>query len=191
MHEGGTMFGRKRDKRKKLLFEILKAGGAITIVFVAPGAAPYILKPFMEANNLTNPEVKRSIKAMEEDGLISVKETKDGEVTIKLRKEGKIKALKYQVDEMKIKKPKKWDKKWRMVIFDIPEEKKLARNVLKAKLDELGFRLIQKSVYIHPYPCEDEIEFIANVYQVRKYVQIHRIDKIQDEKRLVKVFNLE
>jgi DNA-binding transcriptional regulator PaaX len=187
------MFGKRivRDKRKRLLYEILKAGGAMAIVFAAPGAAPYLLKGFMKKNNMNNSQLRRSLKLMKDEGLISVKEDKDGTMTVKLKKEGKIRALKYQVDQLELKKPRKWDKKWRIVMFDIPESKKVARNVLKAKLDELGFKLLQKSAYIHPYPCEDEIEFIATVYEVRRFVQVHRIDKIQDEQRLIKLFGIE
>jgi DNA-binding transcriptional regulator PaaX len=193
MHDRGrTMFGKRivRDKRKKLLYEFLKSGGAMVLVFAAPGAAPYLLKGFMKKNNMNNSQLNRSLKIMKEEGLISMKEDKDGSITVKLKKEGKIRAQKYQIEEMELKKPRKWDKKWRMVIFDIPESKKVARNVLKAKLDELGFRLIQKSVYIHPFPCEEEIEFIAAVYEVKKYVQVHRIDRIHNEKSLLKLFGM-
>lgn len=185
------MFGRKyqRDKRKKLLYEIYQVGGALTIIFTTPGRAPFVLQKYMKANNVTNSDLKRSIKAMNEDGLISIKES-ENELTIKLKKEGKLKALKYQIDEMEIKKPKKWDKKWRIVMFDIPENKRAVRNILKAKLDDLGFKQIQKSIYVYPFPCEDEIEFIATVYGVQKNVQIFRADKIQNEAKLTKFFNI-
>lgn len=186
------MFGKKyqRDKRKKLLYEILKFGGAITIVFLAPGAAPFILKPFMEKNNISNSELNRSLKAMNDDGLISIRELKDGSVVVRLKKEGKIKALRYQVEELEIKRPKKWDKRWRIVIFDIPEKHKVARNVLKSKLDELGFKLIQKSIYLYPFPCENEVDFIASVYGINNYIQIIRADKIQNEDKLMELFNI-
>src|SRR3989344_4593151 len=59
-----------------------------------------------------------------------------------------------------IKKPARWDKLWRLVIFDIPEEERTGRMALAAKLKELGFYPLQKSVFIHPYECKDEIDFI-------------------------------
>ena len=46
---------------------------------------------------------------------------------------------------------KKWDKKWRLVIFDIPEKKRKARNALREKLIELGFGKWQRSIYISPH----------------------------------------
>lgn len=186
------MFGRKyqRDRKKKLLYEIFKAGGSLAIVFIAPGAAPTILKPFMDSNNLTNPELKRTLRKMNEDGLISMKESKDGKITVRLKKDGKEKALKYSIEEMDIKKPKKWDKKWRIVIFDIPEKKKLARDILQQKLRELGFKKIQNSIYVYPFPCEDEIEFISSVYEIRPYVQLMRADKVSNEELLKAHFKI-
>src|SRR3989344_4682297 len=49
------------------------------------------------------------------------------------------KALKFKIDEMEIKKPAKWDGEWRIVIFDIPERFKKAREALRKKLKDLGF----------------------------------------------------
>lgn len=43
-----------------------------------------------------------------------------------------------------------WDKKWRVVIFDIEEKEKRTRNALRQKLVSLGFGELQKSVYVTP-----------------------------------------
>ena len=56
------------------------------------------------------------------------------------------------------------DGEWRIVIFDIPEKFKKAREALRMKLKELGFLELQKSVFIFPYECEDEINFIVEVF---------------------------
>ena len=34
------------------------------------------------------------------------------------------KLVEYNIDDMEIKKPKKWDGKWRIISFDIPKNKK-------------------------------------------------------------------
>lgn len=58
---------------------------------------------------------------------------------------------------------KKWDKKWRVVFFDIPEEIRGARDVLRAKLRELGFGAVQKSVFLSAHPFEDDMrEFLKS-----------------------------
>src|SRR3990167_2211250 len=65
----------------------------------------------------------------------------------------------------------KWDKKWRVVIFDIPEKSRMARDALRRKLKELEFRELQKSVFVHPYECKKEIDFIIEFFNLRHYVR--------------------
>ena len=138
-------------------------------------------------------ERKRLLSIVREfynDRLVDYKENKDGEVEIILTKEGKKKAIKYQLDEMEIKKPDKWDNKWRMVIFDIPEKKKRAREALRNKLKDMGFKELQKSVFIHPYECEDEISFITEVFEIRPYVRFARLEMFTNEEQFKLKFGL-
>lgn len=67
---------------------------------------------------------------------------------------------------------KKWDKKWRIVIFDIPEQFKHARRIFRSKLKVLGFRMVQKSVFICPFPCEKEINFLSQYLKIIPYVDV-------------------
>lgn len=56
---------------------------------------------------------------------------------------------------------KRWDKKWRVVIFDIEEASKQTRERFRGKLKELGFGMLQESVFISPYDItQDFTEFI-------------------------------
>ncbi len=96
----------------------------------------------------------------------------DGTIAITLSKSGKIKALIYNLDAIKIKIPKKWDGLWHIVMFDIPEHKKKGRDALAARLKILGLRTLQKSVFVHPYECADEINLIADLFQIRPYVRM-------------------
>ncbi len=122
--------------------------------------------------------------------LIDYKEDKNGNVKIVLTKDGKQKALKFEFDEMEIKKPVKWDKKWRIVIFDIPEKKKKAREALRRKLKGLGFQELQKSVFVYPFECEDEIDFIVEVFEIRSYVRFIRATLITNEEQIKLKFSI-
>ncbi len=66
-------------------------------------------------------------------------------------------------------------------MFDIPEKKKNAREVFRRKLNELGFYQLQKSTFIHPYECEDEINFVIEMFELRPYVRIAEVIKISNE----------
>lgn len=85
---------------------------------------------------------------------------------MRITQAGRVRALRYKVDEMAVDKPKQWDKKWRVVIFDIPEPQKNMREIFRKHLKYLGFYPLQKSVWVHPYPCFDEIEFLRQVYNI-------------------------
>lgn len=66
----------------------------------------------------------------------------------------------------------KWDNKWRVVIFDIPEELQRERVKFRRKLKSLGFYMLQKSVFIFPYSCEEEVARFANYFKVGDYINI-------------------
>lgn len=61
------------------------------------------------------------------------------------------------------------DKYWRIFIFDIPEEKRAARDILRSKLYEFNFYQIQKSVYVTPYPCERELNALIKLLAIEEY----------------------
>ena len=104
---------------------------------------------------------------------------------------GKKRAGKYQIDDLEIAKPKKWDKKWRLVIFDIPHLQRTERNAFRSKLKELGFCQLQKSVWIHAFDCKEEIKLLREFFGLsRKQVQILLVERIEDDASLGKFFNL-
>ena len=94
------------------------------------------------------------------------------------------------IDEVIIKAPKKWDGKWRLVIYDLPVRFKKARNAFRWKLKDLGFFQFQKSAWIYPYPCEGEMLFVADFFGVRKYIEILEIDKLLNDRKLKAHFGL-
>ena len=134
-------------------------------------------------------EIKRRrlneiVKEFYNNRLVSLKENKEGLAEIVLTKDGETKALRFKIDEMEIKKPAKWDGEWRVVIFDIPERFKKAREALRNKLEDLGFIKLQESVFVFPYKCEDEIDFIVEVFQIRPFVRFVKAKSFTNEEQL-------
>ena len=134
--------------------------------------------------------LKNAITDLYKSKMIEQKENSDGSLTIILTENGKRKALTYQIDEMKIKKAQKWDKKWRIVLFDIPEKKKKVREALRHHLKNLDFFEYQKSVFVHPHDCKNEIEYIIEFYDIRKYVRFITADSLDNELHLINHFKL-
>lgn len=113
----------------------------------------------------------RAVGALYKSKLVQAKLNADGTYTLLLTEKGKQRALTFKLDEMEIKKPSRWDGKWRMVLFDIPEKRKKVREALRMRLRRLGFLEFQKSVFVYPYPCDDEIDFVIEFYAVRAHVR--------------------
>jgi len=132
----------------------------------------------------------RIVREFKRDRLVDYKEEKDGSVNIVLNKLGEKYAINCTLDEITLKMPNRWDEVWRIVIFDIPEKKKKAREALRAKLKELGFQELQKSVLVYPYECEDEIDFICEVFELRNNVRYIRAKYISNEAELKLKFSL-
>ena len=107
--------------------------------------------------------LKRSLFGLQKNGLITL--TGQGEnKKITLTEKGKQKVVEYDFYDLEINQPKKWDGKWRIVMFDVPEEKKRMRKNLWWKFKDIGFYLLQKSTYVFPYDCRAEIEMIKDFW---------------------------
>ncbi|HXK35786.1 MAG TPA: hypothetical protein VJZ52_01960 [Candidatus Paceibacterota bacterium] len=67
---------------------------------------------------------------------------------------------------------KAWDGNWRVIIFDIPKELHNKRNYFQKRLKSFDFFPLQKSVYVFPYPCEEELAIIGQQYKVTDYIDV-------------------
>jgi len=109
--------------------------------------------------------------------------------TLVLTDKGRLRALTYDFENMKIGK-KEWDGKWRFIVFDVPEKFRAGRDALREKIKQLGFYELQKSVFIFPYECQDEIEFIIEFFEIRRHVRYGTIDFIDNAAHLKEIFGL-
>lgn len=137
-------------------------------------------------------KVRRSLSYLKHKKLIEIIKEKNGKLLVKLTNKGKNRLAEYSIDTVGIKKPEKWDGKWRILMFDIPvhpNRYNYARNALRNKVKELGFCQIQKSVWVYPYECEDELLFIAEMFKVQNYIEIMTAEKILHEESLRKKFS--
>ncbi len=133
---------------------------------------------------------ERAIAVLYKTKLIEARKDEDGTVTMVLSDNGKKRALTYNLGTMQIKKPETWDGNWRVVLFDIPEEKREARDSLRTRLLNLGFFELQRSVLVHPYECSDEIEFLIEMGDIRPYVRYMRAHHIDNEPHLKRFFHI-
>lgn len=138
-------------------------------------------------------KIGNSITYLKQKKLIRIVQEKNGQMKVELTNKGKKRLVEYSIDLLRIKKPKKWDKKWSVLVFDIPTHPKIynqAREALRGKIKELGFFQMQKSVWVYPYECEDELLFVAELYHVQRFIEILTVEKVLHEEVLLKKFRL-
>jgi len=82
------------------------------------------------------------------------------------------------------KKPKKWDRKWRIVLFDIPEKDRLFRDILREHLRELEFFKLQHSVFVSPHPYEKPILELISLYSAEPYVRVIMASYIDNQDKI-------
>ncbi len=175
---------------KKKVLLLLHAGLALGLTR-SPKTHWWILKQIpKEWERVNRQALERAINSLYTSHLVQEKNNKDGTTTLVLSENGKQRALRFDIDKLEIKKPPKWDGKWRIVMFDIPEKLKRLRDSLRLHFREIGLIELQKSVLVYPYPCSNEIEFILELYNARKHVRFVLAEKIDNELHLKKKFSL-
>lgn len=189
---------KKRKERFEQIFEILKlvATGAVVLSsFAAPNMARLIpgLLPdeFRRRKYLPKPgDVSRALFKLKSQGLVQLARTPNGSA-LKLTSDGQELYDRLFLRNYKISKPRRWDKKWRIVIFDIQEENKGIRDLIRKRLKSLGFILLQDSVWLYPYDCEEVIELLKTAHRVRHDVHYLLVEKMAQDRKFRRYFNLE
>ena len=178
----------------KEILRFLGIGGVLAAAIVAPNAIQvfrFLLrdKNYVSWKKFNQSLAKQYIDRLEKRKLIK-KKSKDNQIIFGLTKKGKNEFLKHGIDKIKLKENLRWDHKWRVVIFDISEPKKKARDALRDKFKKLGMYQLQKSVFVHPFDCKKEIDMVSDFFGVGNDVlyleaEIHDIGK-----KLKRIFNL-
>jgi DNA-binding transcriptional regulator PaaX len=185
----------KKEIGKVILKGILVSGGiavAATSPYFVSRALPEIFRhakyELKKRNRLKN--FKRSFYYLKSQDMIKIEE-RGAQIYISLTKEGKKKAGKFKIDDLEIKKPKKWDKKWRVLIFDIKEKHKLKREALRGKIKELGLYQLQESVWVCPYEFQKEMEILRNFFLLKKdEMKVIVASEIEDDENIKKFFDI-
>ncbi len=104
-------------------------------------------------------------------------------------KKGILRLLKAKTKQ-EAKTKKKWDGRWRLVIFDIPEKQRLARGNLRTILRELGFLKLQNSVWVSPDDHFNLLQNIVREYRIAPFVVLMEVKRISNDLLLKKKFGL-
>jgi phenylacetic acid degradation operon negative regulatory protein len=134
-------------------------------------------------------EVRLAIKDLKRYDFIAQKKNYEGSVLISLSEKGKLRALNYAFRRLETRR-EKWDGKWRMVSFDIPNQYTKGRKALVYRLKSGGFYELQNSFFIYPYDCEREIKMLVNLFKIEKYIIFGLLESLDNQDVLIRHFKL-
>lgn len=164
-------------------------GGILVIGAIAPNIFSAFAK-FNKPHRFSEKQVHKSVYYLRKNGLIKFITKTDGASIVKITKNGQKKLVEFAIESIKPNAPSHWDGKWRMVIFDIPERFRAARESLRHKLKEFGLFQLQRSVFAYPHPLEEEVQFIAAFFDVEQYIEILTVERMLDDKALKNYFKI-
>ncbi len=178
----------------RIILGALGVVGILGIGMAAPGVfqAVKIFRGYerLIASRYRTPSyLRRTLKSLERRGMVRIS-TKAGGVKVFLTGKGQRELLKYQLREKHLK-GGKWDKKWRIVIFDIEEKKRHVRNCIRTDIISFGFAKLQDSVWVYPFECEEVITLLKAQYKLRKELIYIVAGDIENDEWLRKEFGLQ
>ncbi len=179
---------RRRTKRKnlqKIILGVVASVGLLSVALVAPNA----LKVMEKFGFLPAKRQKEFIKAAREKLVTRGLLEWQGKF-LKLTDTGKAVLTRLELNDYKIKKPKSWDGKWRVLIFDIPEERKTQREKVRRTLASIGFLRLQDSVWVYPYDCQNLITLLKADFQIGKNLLYMIVEALEHDESIKKQFNL-
>jgi len=181
-----------KNNLSKIAFITLVVASVPIIVVggFALGNAVQVFKMFNKNKKYKDIQIRNAIRGLKRNKYIEYVSDSNGVTTIRITRKGENKLKSFEIDALEIKRPKTWDGKWRVVMFDLPIQYKKVRNSLRFRIKQIGFKQFQKSVWVYPYPCIDEILFITNYYKVGRYVEILTVEEIENDRKLKVLFNL-
>ena len=141
-----------------------------------------------QLKNCRSKKIYDGIYQLKNKGLIK-EVSKNGRRFLELTHKGQMETL-FLKAHINHEVSKKWDGKWRLAIFDIPEDARDKREKLRRLLKEHGFVLLQASVFISPYELNRAAVDYLKSSALINYIRFARIDELDDDKDLRRKFKL-
>lgn len=183
--------GIKIDPKVKDVLKLLAAGVVLSTVILFPGLAA--IGPLLE-----EAQKRRERKEWEKFNLWRLRQVirrlerqKAVEIiddVVKITEKGTKKLLRFNVENMQLK--ERTDGKWRLIIYDVADLRKEQRELFRLILKKLKCLQLQESVYLTPFVCDDEIEYLRNIFNISTEVKVIKVYGLENETVYRKYFGL-
>lgn len=156
--------GNRRVPLQTIILGTLYVTGFLATALVAPNAVRLFdyLNPISRRNSIRfNQRVTQALLRLERRGLIHIIDD-GGKRRVRLTQQGEELIHGLYAGSYVIPMPARWDGKWRLVMFDVPEKRKKVRDTLRMLLRSAGFVHFQDSAWIQPYPCDELVTLLRS-----------------------------
>ena len=170
---------------------VLGVTGLAGTTIVAPNALKG-LELLLRKSPAKTSDYVRLLKELKRQGLVHISRRGD-ELHYSLTPAGAYRLQEIAIDEIEIPRPSRWDKRWRLIAFDIPVKQSRQRSLFVGRLQNLGFTMLQRSLWVYPFPCFDQVERLAGHYNVLRHcnlIEVSQVDKLAARKLLRHFDNL-
>ena len=190
----GVLERKSRTNRRLGAFQtaalaVVAIGVVVFIASTAPNAAQLLrFFPGYKKGARFNFQVKSALSRLVAKGLVVFVE-KGGKRYARITEKGKH-MLDLETARMQVVKKKRWDRRWRLVIFDIPERRRSVRIRLRKFMASCGFERLQDSVWAYPYDCEDLIALVKAEFRIGADALYLIVEQMEHDKHLREHFHL-
>lgn len=180
--------GQKRKKKRdiqRFVLDTVKVTGVLSVAAVAPAVLGAMKKLGIAPSFRQDTSIAKARKRLVEKGLLEY----DG-TFLRITQKGQQELLWMQLKDTKKEKPRRWDGRWRVLIFDIPEKKRLVRQRIRDMIELIGFIRLQDSVWLYPYDCEDMMTLLKSDLKIGRDMLYLIVDELEYDTPYRRHFNL-
>lgn len=164
--------------------KIIKAIGLGVLIFFAAGSPKFSREISKMIINYGKKGFNDLLKNLKNKNVITISGEK-----VQLTKKGRKLLQEIELSKMKITKSNKWNGKWLVVSYDIPELYKKSRNVFRWVLENNDFAQLHKSLWVSPYDCKEEIAIFAKNLGVQNDVILMTTDRLPNQDRILELYD--
>ncbi|MEK7093183.1 MAG: hypothetical protein AAB927_01745 [Patescibacteria group bacterium] len=180
----------RRGQIERAILSTLAIAGVGLVAMAAPNALQLLKKvdPDWIIKRDPKQRIREAAYRLQKKRLVAFVHER-GRVLLRITEKGKI-HLQSLIVRGPLPRPLRWDRKWRLVIFDIPEKRHSLRARARGIVAGFGFVRLQDSVWAYPYDCEEAIALLKTELHIGKDLLYIIADAVEHDVPLRKQFGL-
>ena len=179
---------------QKVVLRTVAAAGMLSVALLAPNALQLLTTLDKESGRRRqmNPKylIDSAFSNLLAKGHIQISRGPHGKV-VRLTDAGKRSLGRMVARALDSRIHKRWDKRWRMVIYDIKEKRRGTRIALQRTLRAFGFFQLQASVWVYPYECENLLILLKADFKIGREVLYGVVERVEGDEEAKAYFGLQ